>query len=568
MNQDGGSIVWNLDVDSKKFDAGMSDAKQKSADTANDVEKSFSGMSKGIVSAFKKAESASFAFARVLGTIGGAIAGGLGFGVKVAAEVETARQGFKTLLGSVEAADKAIDTIRKDAAQTPFEFTGLVRANQLLTSVTKDSGKSEKILLNVGKALSAAGKGGEELDNVIVNLQQIANTGKISEIDIRQFGFAGINILELLADQYGVTKDVAADMVKNSDDAFGDLEKAFERAGEGSGKFAGAFKDQAGTFTQLFSNFKDVVAQTAGEIAVNTGAFDAVKNALGGIVDNLVRFQPQITEGIQNVIRIITENGPIATGILLGGLAAAFTVLAGAIGGAVLALAPFLIIGASIGEAVQGLLYIWNNNWFGIQEKTQSVVSWFLAYVVPGFQNAFNFIGSVVKTFGQIFINVWNLMVFPMFQSIVKALDDLGVNWGGIFEGMGKIVFVIMDAIISKVKSSINSVISFINAVIGGANLAGSKIPNYVKIDTIPMLADGVRNFGGGLAVVGERGAELVDLPRGANVHSNRESKDILSKGVEINIAQMVVRDQSDIESIGRELGFRIQTSPGFVENG
>nr|BDD45348.1 hypothetical protein 24 [Elusimicrobiota bacterium] len=39
----------------------------------------------------------------------------------------------------------------------------------------------------------------------------------------------------------------------------------------------------------------------------------------------------------------------------------------------------------------------------------------------------------------------------------------------------------------------------------------------------------GVRNFAGGLAIVGERGPELVNLPRGSDVFSNRDSKMMLA---------------------------------------
>lgn len=48
---------------------------------------------------------------------------------------------------------------------------------------------------------------------------------------------------------------------------------------------------------------------------------------------------------------------------------------------------------------------------------------------------------------------------------------------------------------------------------------------------SVPYFAAGVRDFAGGLAVVGERGPELVALPRGANVFSNAESRGMLSGG-------------------------------------
>lgn len=43
----------------------------------------------------------------------------------------------------------------------------------------------------------------------------------------------------------------------------------------------------------------------------------------------------------------------------------------------------------------------------------------------------------------------------------------------------------------------------------------------------VPQFADGVRNFGGGLAMVGERGPEIVSLPAGSDVFSNQESQNM-----------------------------------------
>ena len=53
--------------------------------------------------------------------------------------------------------------------------------------------------------------------------------------------------------------------------------------------------------------------------------------------------------------------------------------------------------------------------------------------------------------------------------------------------------------------------------------------------ELIPELAQGARNFAGGLAWVGERGPELVQLPRGANVYSTAESRG-MAMGATYNI--------------------------------
>lgn len=420
----GGSVVWDLNINDKGFTKGLQGAKDAVNKAAQDVDGVVSNLSQSVSSAFKRAEDSSLKFATGLGAVTAGLVGAIGFGVKVAADVETARQGFVTLLGSVEAADAAINQIRRDAAQTPFEFSGLVRANQLLTQVTKDSDRSEKLLLNVGKALSAAGKSGAELDNVIVNLQGIANTASISALDIKQFGFAGINILELLADQYGVTKEAAAEMVKESDDAFGDLEKAFEKAGTGSGKFARAFVDQAGTFNQLRSNFSDVTSQIAADIVVQTGIFDAVKKAFSGLIDTLQRLQPSIVQGIKDFMQFIVDNGPVVAGIILGGLAPAFAGLATAIGTAVINLAPFIAAGVLIAIAVKGIVDSLGG-WQATQEKLNGVLSnladIFNTYIRPAFEDLWS---AIRDNLVPVLKDLWDA-VGPILGPVLEALAKI-----------------------------------------------------------------------------------------------------------------------------------------------
>jgi len=63
----------------------------------------------------------------------------------------------------------------------------------------------------------------------------------------------------------------------------------------------------------------------------------------------------------------------------------------------------------------------------------------------------------------------------------------------------------------------------------------GFSMPN------IPAFANGVNNFGGGVAMVGERGRELVTLPRGSSVVPNKQTENIMNsnnKNVTFNITQ------------------------------
>lgn len=603
-NQVGGNIRWILDVEDSKYNAALARAKGSADALARDVDSKFSGIASSITNAFKKAETASFAFAGGLAAVGAAGAAAIGFGVKMAGDIEAARQGFVTLLGSAKLADEAIAQIKKDAATTPFEFAGLVRANQMLTSVTKNAPQSERLLLNVGKALSAAGKGGEELDNVIVNLQQIANTGKISELDIRQFGFAGINILELLADQYGVTKDQAGEMVKTSKDAFKDLEAAFVKAGEGGGRFSRAFIDQAGTFKQLMSNFRDIISQTAADIVTKTGIFDAVKKAIGGITSALMQFKPQIVQGIKDFIAFVASNGPLIVGIIAGGLVPAFAALAISIGSAVIALAPFLLIGAAIGLLAQYII----SNWAQIGPIFSSLATTLTNLLGPSLNSIWQIIQTqLIPQLKELWTNVG-----PILMPVLKGLAILitGVVIAAIY-----LIVEVLKTLIQWVTTTItgfNDLIAFFKTIPGSIqsifstvydaitkpfkdawntikDIAG-KIKNELdKINPFhrssPSLVDNVLR---GVDIIKDQYASLAGIKLPAIAHtmpSLAQSPTLQSftpsrptvqpnyatgrgSGIDIHIDQMNVREQSDITDVARELGFRIETSPGYTENG
>lgn len=276
--------------------------------------------------------------------------------LQAAADIETQTIGFQTLLGSVEKANDAIKMIQRDAASTPFEFSGLVEANKALTFVTKNAEESEKVLLNVGKALAAAGKGQNELNSVIYNLQQIGNTGKITEMDIRQFGYAGVNILELLASYYGTTKEAAADMVKNSSDAFGDLSKAFEKAGSAGGAYADAFSNAGGSLNQMISNLKDSWAIfLAGE---GKKVLDFGKQLVANATNMIQNVFPAVIGKIEELIKWFGENKwaiYAVSGAIMGALLPAMFAFIKSLVLASLSLAPFIIAGGALAMFIYGI---------------------------------------------------------------------------------------------------------------------------------------------------------------------------------------------------------------------
>lgn len=154
--------------------------------------------------------------------------------------------------------------------------------------------------------------------------------------------------------------------------------------------------------------------------------------------------------------------------------------------------------------------------WQGIVNIFSPIIGWFSGV----FSNAFNAIRNIFNGVAGYFRGVWNSIV-SIFGSIGASVGDA---IGGAFRGA-------VRGILSGAIGIINGVIGTINGATSAINkIPGVNIPQIGKL-SVPNFYTGVRNFGGGMAVVGDvrgQGGELVSLPRGADVYNNAETKRIL----------------------------------------
>lgn len=271
-------------------------------------------------------------------------------GIEFNAKMEAYQTAFTTLLGNAEDADRVMSQIREDAAHTPFDVDSLTRANQMLISTGISADDARDDVLNLANAISATGGGSEELSRMAANMQQIKNAGKATQLDIRQFAYAGIDIYGLLADSMGITTEQAREMDVTYEQLSAALAKA---AGEG-GKYENALEKQSQTFQGRISTLKDNATQLAGALtedlfaqlsntalpmvmdwvatlleAAQTGgiegALEAAKGILSGLIDGFLENLPglidtgtEIIESLLNgIIDAIPKLIPIALEIIL-----------------------------------------------------------------------------------------------------------------------------------------------------------------------------------------------------------------------------------------------------------
>lgn len=184
----------------------------------------------------------------------------------------------------------------------------------------------------------------------------------------------------------------------------------------------------------------------------------------------------------------------------------------------------------------------------------QEVINWLkdfaqneLPSVIKGLQDFIGFVAFVANAFKSSFDTIhgaadilngalWALLDIAKFviDNVVKLFKNLP---GWILEavkGAG-------DWLYNTGKDIINGIVRGIEDAVGGVGNAigkvgdkvGSAVKNALHNIHVPGFASGVQNFGGGLAVVGEQGPELVSLPGGSSVIPNNQ---ISGGGSNVNV--------------------------------
>lgn len=428
----------------------------------------------------------------------------------------------------------------------------------------------------------------QQLRQSVVSLQK--PTKEMVEL-IQKAGYeSGVAALE---------QDGLQQTMKKISVAAGGNQEALAKA-YGSVEALGAATSLTGNQSQAFVNtLRDM---EKGGNAVEA-AFEAQKNTTNSAMTMLknnaiaigISFGSRLLPPVANFARVLSENLEpalsrtasfldqnkivlaIVAGMIFAAVIPAFFLWAKAAAASaiatVAALAPLLLLGAAVGA----FAYIVISNWDRIRAVTVAV-----------FNATFGFISNKVSWLRQNWVSAIGFMIgffatlpfkLPIFMvRAVFAIINVvrGINWGGVFRviasGFGSAVsgmWNAMKGLYNRVtglnwggifkgaaKGIGNGIISLIEGAINGA-LAG--LPTSPKV-SIPRFAKGVRNFGGGMAVVGERGAELVRLPQGSDVYSNRESRQMMTDNAPPvqQTFNVKVFNQFDLKQAMREAGYML----------
>lgn len=227
---------------------------------------------------------------------------------------------------------------------------------------------------------------------------------------------------------------------------------------------------------------------------------------------------------------------------------------------------------SAIGEHIQGFWKVVSPLLSKIGEAVHAVFSVAIGAAI----------GSAIGYFNSLFDGITTMIsgLLTAFDGIITFITGVfTLNWSKAWEGVKNIFGGIFEGLGGMLKMPINGVISMINGAIAGINSISVDIPDWVpgiggekfgiNIPQLPMLARGTDNWKGGLAQISEKGGEIVDLPSGTRVYPHDETvRKAYADGAKRNsgksvyIAKLadsiVVKSESDIDKIAEALAKKI----------
>jgi len=445
------------------------------------------------------------------------------FGIKMAAANETAMVSFELLLGSVSKAQSFLAKLQAFSAATPFEMPTLKDAASRLLAVGVNADRIIPIMTRLGDATSGMGTGAEGIARAVYALQQMSQAGKVSLEDINQLTDAGIPALDALSSKLGMTvaklrDEISAGRIKP--------EMLFSAIEQGAGatfkRLNGMMVKQSATLSGIWSTFKDNASQSLAKFT--EPAMPALKRLVSFSADVI----PKMLGGIQNFGRMLGETFKNST--VPEHLMKALQKM----GHEIIPVAR---------DALHSMAKTLRDNKEGLEKlghfianNVIPVIGFLIKYGLGSLAVAFNVVVTVISHLVDAF-NLWRAMTFTTIKFIVDTIrNGLGIIVHGAAAAFGWI-----PGLGPKLKDAASEFDKFFLKVDNELDrLAGKKVDVRVQASytgpaaraftsrtNIRAMASG--GIGGGLTLVGERAAELVDLPQGSRVRSGADTQRILA---------------------------------------
>ena len=209
------------------------------------------------------------------------------------------------------------------------------------------------------------------------------------------------------------------------------------------------------------------------------------------------------------------------------------------------ALPTFTAIGDAIGKGIGGAVSFLSSQMPVLQPIFQEVwqsVSSIIQTVAP-------IIGQAIKALWPVFSGLLTIasaslngisqivsVVAPYVKSAISAISPALKDVGKVLTTVGNTFKRVFTSIMNTVKKAYN----YVKPLIDGIGNALSSVTSFVSGGVSRLLggnATGTKYWSGGLSVVGEHGPELVQMPSGSKVFTNRESRAMVNRAMPTQVS-------------------------------
>ena len=190
---------------------------------------------------------------------------------------------------------------------------------------------------------------------------------------------------------------------------------------------------------------------------------------------------------------------------------------------------------------------------------------------VAVFKFLFDNVSAVVTTLLGVFSGIIDFVVGVFTGDWDRAWNGIAEIFSSVWDGMKQVA----DSAVQFISGLVSGLVDAWNGLLNVIGLAKDKSSEVPSAGSSGNFAVGTSFFKGGTATIHERGAEIVDLPRGSRIYPHAESLKMAynegraqgggGKGGTINITvakladAIQVRDNSDIEAIAAAIANKIE---------
>lgn len=576
--------------------------------------------SKGIANISSKLKSLTKSVVIPVAVAGGAVIAGVASAAKAGMQLEQQKISMEHFIGATntsmdDATVKKVsaeftEALRKNANATPFETGDVIAAGSRAIAIAGGNTKDAMSMVKLAEDMAAASGGTKTISDAIEALadakmgetERLKEFGfKVSAKEFESKGFAGVQKdlgnfyggaaeklatsgAGLLSTITGKLKSSWADfglgVVDKMKPAFDSIIGLVDKASPYMEKFGGQIADGIGKGIEFVSNLlpymvesfrmlKPVITTVLQGFAPLLPIFGQIGTAIQGTRQQVITaFLPVLQTIIQTVQTVLPAVLPILTTVITT-ISSVMTVAAPIIQG--------LVVG--IGTAVSTLAPVFNTIFGGIGEKVGSVIN-FIGEKMSFITEVINWAAPMIS---DILNTAWTV-ISPIMDIAIGVFKTIFSVCQAVFPGVQKIIETVWNVlkpiveVIGTVLGGIGKALNWLGGLLGISSNSSASTPE------IGNNANGTNNWRGGPTWVGEKGPELLDLPRGSKILPNKESVALTSgmsssygsppkspatmaKGVahsiSVTIAKLadsiIVREEADIDRIGEKFAKEIK---------